>query len=432
MKSVLMIGGGVSGLVAARALAEKGCEVVLLEAKDRLGGRILTRRVGNAITELGAEFVHGRAEQMLKVIRAAGLELIDASEQNRVVRSPSPRGEGQGEGRLSAGKLKKVDLWERVGKVIGKINPHQPDEPFGDWLARANLDAETNELALAFVEGFNASDARVIGAHALLRAEYASEKNEGDKQSRIREGYEALVASLAETATHHGAKIELNARVRSVQWKRGHVEVALEDGRHFEADAAVITLPLGVLKTGRVQFEPSLVHKRDAIEGLQFGNVAKLVLLFRRHWWEDLKLKADFGFIHSFAEPIPTWWSDSRAPVLIGWAAGPKGDRMLDHAPGELLRAGFEVLSRIFSRDPHEIEADLAAFEFHDWRADPDIGGAYSYIPVNGLDLPKALAAPVENTLFFAGEATAMDAQMGTVSGAIESGFRVVKEMLGN
>ena len=416
MKRALVIGGGVSGLVAARGLAEKGCDVMLLEAKERLGGRILTRHLADTVTELGAEFLHGRAEQMLKVIRAAGLELIDASEQNQLAK---------------AGKFKKVDLWKRVGKVIGKIDPHHPDAPFGDWLARANFDAETKKMALAFVEGFNASDARFISAHALLRAEYASGKNEGDKQSRLDEGYGALVSSLHDSAARAEVKIELNARVRLIQWKRGHVHVNLEDDRRFQADAAVITLPLGVLKSGRVLFEPSLVHKRDAIDGLKFGHVAKLVFVFRRRWWEDLKLKADFGFVHSFVEPIPTWWSDSRAPVLVGWAAGPKGERILDLAPGELLRIGFEVLGRLLSHDSHKIEAELADFEFHDWRADADIGGAYSYIPVNGLDLPKALAAPIENTLFFAGEATAMDAQMGTVSGAIESAFRVVKEMAG-
>ncbi|HEY6228955.1 MAG TPA: FAD-dependent oxidoreductase, partial [Verrucomicrobiae bacterium] len=185
MKSVVLIGGGASGVVAARELAANRCDVTLLEAKDRLGGRILTRRTPGSIAELGAEFVHGRSQQMLKVVRAAGLKLIDASEQNRLAK---------------AGKLKKVDLWERVGEVIGKIDPHQRDLPFGDWLERAKFDAETNELALAFVEGFNASDARVIGAHSLLRAEYASEQDEGDKQSRIQQGYETLVESLADAA----------------------------------------------------------------------------------------------------------------------------------------------------------------------------------------------------------------------------------------
>jgi monoamine oxidase len=431
VKRVVVIGGGVSGLVATRELAKKGHEVVLLEAKDRLGGRILTHHVGNPIAELGAEFIHGRSEQMLQTLRDAHIEMIDASEQNRISFG-SPRGEGRGEGLLQAGKLKKVDLWERVGEAIGKIDPHSHDISFADWLAKAKLDAETKEMTMAFVEGFNASDARQIGSHSLLRAEYASEKNEGDKQSRLREGYDALVNALREAAIKMGVRIELNARVKLIHWRPNHIEARTEDGRSFEGEATVVTLPLGVLKSGRVAFEPSLVHKREAIDGLKFGNVAKLVFIFRESWWEELNLEKDFGFIHSFAEPIPTWWSDPRGPTLVGWAAGPKGERMLDLPPAQLKQTALDVMARIFSRPIASIEKELLAFEFHDWRSDPDIGGAYSYIPVNGLDLPKDLAASIENTLFFAGEATAMDAQMGTVSGAIESAFRVVEEMSGD
>jgi monoamine oxidase len=303
--------------------------------------------------------------------------------------------------------------------------------PFGDWLDTAPFDAETKEITLAFVEGFNAADARLVGAHSLLRAEYASEKSEGDKQARIPDGYGALVERLREAAVNSGARIELNARVKVLRWTGGHVEAHLQDGRTFQADVAVVTLPLGVLKSGVVVFEPSLPHKREAIERLKFGNVAKMIFVFRERWWHDeLKLPKDFGFVHSFAEAIPTWWSDTRAPILVGWAAGPKGERILDLTGAELRQTGLETLSRIFSLSPARIENDLIGFDSCNWRSDPDIAGAYTYIPVNGLDLPKALAAPVEETLFFAGEATATDAQMGTVSAAIESAFRVVHEIL--
>jgi monoamine oxidase len=351
---------------------------------------------------------------MLNVLRQAKLELMDASECNRVVKN---------------GGMKKVELWERVGEVIGKINPQERDVPFGDWLARSNFDPETKQLALAFVEGFNASDARVIGAHALLRAEYASERSEGDEQSRLRNGYADLVNFLRKSAEACGVRVQTNARVYLIRWRRGSVEIDCENGEVFEADAAVVTLPLGILKSGRIRFEPSLIQKRDAIEGLQFGNVAKLTFVFRRAWWEELKLERDFGFVHSFAEPIPTWWSDPRGTVLVGWAAGPKGEKMLDLSEGELKQKGLETMARVFSREREKIENDLLGVHFHNWRADADVGGAYSYIPVNGLDLPKSLAEPIEETLFFAGEATATDAQMGTVSGAIESAFRVVEEI---
>jgi monoamine oxidase len=212
------------------------------------------------------------------------------------------------------------------------------------------------------------------------------------------------------------------------------VEIYTEDRRRFEGEIAVVTLPLGVLKSGGVIFEPSLVHKREAIQRIQFGNVAKMTFIFRRAWWSEAgesgrRVEKDFGFVQALDEAIPTWWSDSRSPTLVGWAAGPKGEAMLEKPPSDLKRDGLRILEKIFSRSVAMIERELAGFEFYDWRADSDFGGAYSYLPVNGLDLPKELAAPIEDTLFFAGEATAMDAQMGTVSGAIESGFRVVDEI---
>jgi monoamine oxidase len=413
-KKVLVIGGGVSGLVAAKGLAEKGCQVSLLEAKDRLGGRIFTKEIEGTLVELGAEFVHGESKAMQEILREASLEVIDVSAKNRLVKN---------------GQIKDVDLWERVGDVIGKIDPRERDVAFGQWLEKMNFDAESKPMALAFVEGFNASDARVIGSHALLRAEYESEQSGGEKQARIRKGYAALVQALKDSAAQRGVEIALGARVKLVKWKPGAVTIECEDGRAIEGEAAVVTLPLGVLKSGRVGFEPSLTHKVDAIEQLKFGNVAKLVFVFRNRWWKHAELEGDFGFAHAFEESIPTWWSDSRGSVLVGWAAGPKGEAMLNMTGTQLKNRGLEVMGRVFRREVPEIEAELIAYDHCDWRADSDIGGAYSYIPVDGLDLPKALAAPVEDTLFFAGEATAMDAQMGTVSGAIESALRVVAEI---
>jgi monoamine oxidase len=401
-------------LVAARGLAAKGFEVTLLEAKERLGGRIFTKRVGETIVELGAEFVHGESKPMERLLREMHLELIEVRDQNRLVKN---------------GQMKDIDLWKRVGEVIGKIDAKERDLTFSEWLEKTDLDRESRKMAMGFVEGFNASDAQIIGAHSLLRAQYESEKSGGDQQARLREGYGALVEKLAAAATAKGVKVQTGARVRLVKWKRAKVTVTLERGNPLEADLAVVTLPLGVLKSGRVVFQPSLPHKLDAINGLVFGNVAKMAFIFRSRWWKHAELQGNFGFVHAFAESIPTWWSDSRAPILVGWVAGPKADAMLNLNGTQLRARALEIMGRIFSREVKDIEAELVAYDHYDWRADRDVGGAYSYIPVNGMDLPKVLAAPVEGTLFFAGEATAMDAQMGTVTGAVESGLRVVEEI---
>src|SRR3954452_15274744 len=113
-KRVLVIGGGVSGLMDAGEFAKAGCEVSLLEAHDRLGGRILTRRVAGQIAELGAEFLHGRGHSIMETLHEAGLDLSAVSEKNQIFRN---------------GKLNAVDLWTDVGEIFEKIDPREVDEP---------------------------------------------------------------------------------------------------------------------------------------------------------------------------------------------------------------------------------------------------------------------------------------------------------------
>ncbi len=128
-------------------------------------------------------------------------------------------------------------------------------------------------------------------------------------------------------------------------------------------------------------------------------------------------------------EPIPTWWNDPRGPVLVGWTGGPHADALLNSSHPQLEEMGLEILGKIFSARKELLRRRLVSSHYWNWADDPHIRGAYSYIPVNGLGLPQALAAPVAGTLFFAGEATVADAQMGTVFGALESGQRAAREI---
>lgn len=159
---------------------------------------------------------------------------------------------------------------------------------------------------------------------------------------------------------------------------------------------------------------------------LEFGNVVKIILKFKTVFWPE----RDFGFIVAIDEPIPTWWPDSRGTILTGWAGGPNADALSEMTDEELKAKALKILSKIFKVEAKFIEEQLLGFHSHDWRKDKFIGGAYSYVPVDGLSAVKQLALPVENTLFFAGEATASDTQPGTVHGALSSGLRAAKEVL--
>ncbi len=155
------------------------------------------------------------------------------------------------------------------------------------------------------------------------------------------------------------------------------------------------------------------------------GNVTKVVLLFREQWWPQA------AFVQALKEPFPTWWDDPRGPILTAWAGGPKADALLELSSPRLRALCAEVAARIFGVRPAFVQARLLEVFSHQWANDRHFRGAYSYIPVNGLDLPKTLGAPVQDILFFAGEATVTDSQTGTVFGALESGLRAAGEALG-
>jgi monoamine oxidase len=412
-KSVVIIGGGIAGLSAAKHLLEKGCTVTVLEAKDRFGGRIQTIRDGAFPIELGAEFIHGKSKPLLDAIRAARLTVIDVAARNQL---------------FEDNKLRPIDIWDNVGDIMNRINPHAPDRSFRDFLDQQQpLDARSRQLATGFVEGFNAAHIDRIGAHALLKAEHSAEEMEGDTQARVRKGYSALIEFFVNAIRSRGGTLVKGALVRRIRWKRHAVESVVHRAgvdEMFPSEAAIVTLPIGVWKARQVIFEPSLPEKQAAADELQFGNVTKVSLVFREAWWPE----RNFGFIHAPEEAIPTWWSDSRGPILTGWAGGPKADALAGRSPGQLEALALKILEKIFGVS--SVRERLAATHSYDWANDPHVLGAYSYLPVNGLDLPKTLGAPVEGTLFFAGEATAIDAQMGTVFGALESGLRAAREIV--
>lgn len=411
-KSVIIIGGGIAGLGAANELLKNGCVVTVLEARKRFGGRIHTIRQGKLPIELGAEFIHGKNQTLLNAIRDAGLTMHEVPDSNQL---------------FEKGKLKPIRVWDKVGAVMNRISPRGRDRSFKEFLDGLKCDERTRKLMTAFVEGFDAARTERISAHGLLAAERAAEQMSGDAQARVNEGYSALVEYYEQEIRSRGGTLVKDALARRVRWKPGAVEISVHragSGEMIPAEAALITLPLGVWKAREVLFDPALPKKQTAADAMPFGNVVKVTLVFRKAWWP----KANFGFIQAPDQSIPVWWSDPRGPVLTGWTGGPKADILPAQSPARLETLALTTLQNIFGAT--SLRKKLVASHSYNWAEDPQVRGAYSYLPVDGLDLPKTLAQPVKDTLFFAGEATALDAQMGTVFGALESGLRAAKEIL--
>lgn len=436
---VLIVGAGAAGLAAAHALTATSCRVTILEARDRIGGRIFTLPANDrgAPIELGAEFVHGRPPEIFKLAGHAGLKLDELQGQFWYSQN----------GKLCPDEFpsERSPVFERMQKY------HGPDISFRRFLDEhcADLPAEATLWATAYVEGFHAADAELISLHSIVAGEKAEEEIDGDRQFRLAHGYQGLIEALRRSIDPVVGQLLLKHVVRSVRWQPGRVEIeaASPEGEPlpmFSAASAVITLPLSILQApptgeGAVHFIPALDMKSRAFSQLAMGAAVHVSLVFREPFWRKAAFAgssgslADMQFLFSDNPWFPTWWSKlpSLAPVLVGWSAGPRVRELCGQPKSFVRGKAVEALAAILRMTTEHVSSLLQAAYVHDWQADPFSRGAYSYVMAGGADeAQRQLAAPLANTLFFAGEATNSQGHHATVHGAIASGYRAAAELL--
>jgi monoamine oxidase len=180
-----------------------------------------------------------------------------------------------------------------------------------------------------------------------------------------------------------------------------------------------------------VRFIPSIEEKERAVRELVMGHVVKVILCFHSPFWEDHGL-LNLSFLHARGERFPTWWTTRpiASPILVGWAGGPPADDLALQGDDFIRSAAIQSLANALKMDSGIIERHLHASFVADWQADPFSLGAYSYVPVDAIMAPSALAEPVADTLFFAGEATNSNGNAATMHGAIATGYRAAGELL--
>ncbi|WP_263417235.1 flavin monoamine oxidase family protein [Terriglobus albidus] len=418
---VLIIGAGMAGLTAARTLAEAGVQVMLLEAASRAGGRILTVRESDEVVELGAEFIHGKAPELWRLIEEAGLETYEIDGDNYSFEDNHLRKNDEvGEGFTF---LEKCEDWQ------------QPDLSFAAFLEQhPQLDEGTRRHLINFVEGFNAADHHKISVVSLGIQQKAEGQIEGERAFRVRAGYDLLPQHQLDRARAAGAKLSLNTKVESVGWNYHRVRVqALQDGRsvHFLARRVIVAVPLGVLQAGRIAFSPSPPALRHA-HGLCMGQARRFTLVFRdRFWATDTELEK-LSFLFAFDGMPPVWWTPHPASscTLTGWVGGPRSQQMAGLTEAKLAELACVQLATIFSRPVEQIRSQLLQCRTHDWHDDPLAAGAYSYVAVGGAESSRLMSEPAEGTLFFAGEHTDTTGHWGTVHAAMRSGLRAAQQVL--
>lgn len=420
---IVIIGAGAAGLMAARRLLKNKKKVVVLEGRDRAGGRINTIGLTGFTkpVEEGAEFIHGKLPLTLNLLKKAGISYKKSS--------------GQFWNFKDGNFYQRNDLAEHHRVLMKKLKKQKKDVSVDEFLTTQFTDSAYKNLkdsVRRYVEGYYAATIEKGSTHALREELEGSDK----EQYRIEGGYGGLIRFLYTDCLKKGCTIELSKEATTVEWQKNKVQVHTKDGDVYKANKVIITVPLGVLQTpagsaGAIRFTPAIDDRLTLFQELGFGAAIKILMEFDEPFWQNGNNLDKLSFLFS-EEEISTWWTQypEQSSLLTGWCTGRSAEVIKDCSDNELLQKGLASLSLIFSLPVAQITAKLKGSVVCNWAADPFTRGGYSYTSVAAKGALKLINKPVDNTLFFAGEGLHEGIEIGTVEAALQTGKRAAEKIL--
>jgi monoamine oxidase len=422
-ETIIVVGAGIAGLAAAARLASAGQQVIVLESRDRVGGRLWTsRKWADAPLDLGASWIHGVTKNPInQLAKQVGARRIATFYKNAIAYDT--------DGSVLS-KARDRDIYKalaaQVRQALAKANQQDADVSMAAALA-AGIDlaalAPERRDALDFLVN-SAYEQEYGGDASKLSAWWFDQGEEfaGD-DVLFPGGYDAIATYLAQ-----GLDIRLQHAVQRIAYSGSGVSVETSQGS-FTGDRVIVTLPLGVLQSGKIEFSPGLPRlTTQAINSLGMGTLNKAYLRFPRAFWPE-----QYDWMEYIAAEKGQWseWISGferyvGLPILLGFNAAAFGVEIEAWPDADIVASAMQTLRRIYGNGIPEPED----YQITRWTSDPHAYGSYSYYKVGSTPKMRAqLGKPVGQRLFFAGEATSTD-HPATVHGACLTGHRAAKEAL--
>jgi len=328
-----------------------------------------------------------------------------------------------------------------MDELMLRLNALKHDMPLAEFLKEYFNEKRYDSLTrsvVRFAEGFDVADTTKASSIAL-RDEWGSDDVENS--FRTENGYGVMTDFLADVCKAAGCDIVLNTVVKEINWKQNEATAITSDNTKYTSPQVVVTIPLGLLKAEEhniafIKFTPDIKDKREAAKKLGYGGVIKYQLLFKAPFWENkhvgVRQMKELAFLLNDSH-VRAWWTElpDKTPMLTGWIGGPQADKLKYKSQQELLDIALDTLAYAFDTTEPALSLPNVAFlqdqivatQITNWCTDPFSLGAYSYQTVDSKFAQDVLLKPVDNTLFFAGEALAGGKSIGTVEAALESGL---------